>query len=249
MKGYFATAVPALGLLAGSETVPEAPAAADILINGSRVHPESITADAAGNIYVGSVGGTIYRALAGSTTAEPWVVPSAQNGLTSLFGVLADDRHGLLWVCNNPPFGGPPQPGAKSALRAFDMASGRLSAVYDLPGEGPFACNDIAFGPGGETFATDTAGGRIFVLEPNANELALFAADPGLVGVDGSRSPRTARCTSTTSASTRSSGSSAAATRSPGSLRSPCRSRSTAPTRCGRSGATVSCRPKAPATA
>jgi sugar lactone lactonase YvrE len=177
--------VAALVVLAGCGTVPDSPAPADIVINGTRVHPESITADAAGNIYVGSVGGTIYRALAGTTTAEPWIVPSPQNGLTSLFGVLADDRHNLLWVCNNPPFGGPPQPGAKSALRAFDMASGRLSAVYDLPGEGPFACNDIAFGPRGETFATDTAGGRIFVLEPNANELTLFAADPELVGIDG----------------------------------------------------------------
>ena len=59
---------------------------ADIPINGSRVHPESITSDAAGNIYVGSVPGTIYRAAAGATSAEPWIEPSAQNGLTSLFG-------------------------------------------------------------------------------------------------------------------------------------------------------------------
>ncbi len=185
VKGNFAAAAIALVLLTGCETVPLTQTPADIVINGARVHPESITADAAGNIYVGSVGGTIYRALAGSTTAEPWIAPTAQNGLTSLFGVLADDRHGLLWVCNNPPFGGPPTPGAKSSLRAFDMASGRLSAVYELPGEGPFACNDIAFGPQGETFVTETAGGRIFVLEPNANELTLFAAGPELVGIDG----------------------------------------------------------------
>src|SRR5690606_37554422 len=75
---------------------------ADIPINGSRVHPESITSDAAGNIYVGSVPGTIYRAAAGATSAEPWIEPSAENGLTSLFGVFADDARGLLWACNNP---------------------------------------------------------------------------------------------------------------------------------------------------
>src|SRR4249919_2002748 len=89
-----------------------AAAQSDIAINGSRVFPESVTSDAAGNIYVGSTGGTIYRAAAGAATAEPWIAPSAHNGLTSLFGVLADDGRGLLWVCNNPPFGGPPQPGA-----------------------------------------------------------------------------------------------------------------------------------------
>jgi len=172
-------------LLAGCATLPAASAPADILILGSRVHPESVTADAAGNIYVGSIGGTVYRAAAGSETAEPWIVPGAATGLTSLFGVLADDARGLLWVCNNPPFGAPPPPGAKSGLRAFDLASGTLSAVYDFPGEGPFACNDIAIGPDGTTFATDTAGGRIFALAPNGNELALFAADRDLVGIDG----------------------------------------------------------------
>lgn len=172
-------------LVAACASLPAASAQADILIQGSRVHPESITADAAGNIYVGSVGGTVYRAVAGSETAEPWIVPSAANGLTSLFGVLADDARNLLWVCNNPPFGAPPPPGAKSGLRAFDLKIGTLSAVYDFPGEGPFACNDIAVGPDGTTFATDTAGGRIFALEPNGNELTLFAADPELVGIDG----------------------------------------------------------------
>jgi hypothetical protein len=172
-------------LAAGCASVPAASAPADIAIQGSRVHPESITSDAAGNIYVGSIGGTIYRAMAGSETAEPWIVPSAANGLTSLFGVLADDARGLLWVCNNPPFGAPPPPGSKSGLKAFDLATGTLSAVYDFPGEGPFACNDIAVARDGTTFATDTAGGRIFALAPNANEQILFAADPDLVGVDG----------------------------------------------------------------
>jgi hypothetical protein len=185
MKGNWTVALLAMGLLTGCETIPDSSAPTDIVINGSRVHPESITADAAGNIYVGSVGGTIYRAPAGSTTAEPWVVPSAQNGLTSLFGVLADDARGLLWVCNNPPFGGPPQPGARASLRAFDLATGSLSAVYDFLGEGPAVCNDIAIGPGGVTFATDTSGGRILALLPNANELEVFAADPALVGIDG----------------------------------------------------------------
>jgi len=162
-----------------------AAAHSDIPINGSRVFPESITSDAAGNLYVGSVDGTIYRAPAGTATAEPWIRPSDHNGLTSLFGVLADDRRGMLWVCNNPPFGGPPQPGARSTLKAFDLETGQLNANYDLPGEGPFACNDIAVGQQGTTFATDTAGGRIFALAPNGNELTLFASDPELVGIDG----------------------------------------------------------------
>jgi sugar lactone lactonase YvrE len=172
-------------LTAACTSMPTLSAHGDILIQGSRVHPESITSDAAGNLYAGSMGGTVFRAEAGSGTAEPWIVPSPANGLTSLLGVLTDEPRGLLWVCNNPPFGGPPPPGARSGLRAFDLKVGTLSAVYDFPGEGPFACNDIAVGPQGSTFATDTAGGRIFALAPNGNELTLFAADPELVGIDG----------------------------------------------------------------
>lgn len=174
-----------IGLLAACATVPSASDPSDITIVGERVFPESVTSDAAGNIYVSSFDGTIYRAPAGSTRAEPWIRPSAENGLTSLFGVLADDSRGLLWACNNPPFGGPPQPGARSSLKAFDLATGALEASYDFPGEGPFACNDIAVDERGTTFATDTSGGRIFALAPGGNALTLFARDPALVGVDG----------------------------------------------------------------
>jgi sugar lactone lactonase YvrE len=171
--------------LAACATATSAQQPADIRINGSRVYPESITSDAAGNIYVPSTGGTIYRALAGATTAEPWIAPSVENGLLSAFGVLADDRRGLLWVCNNPPFGGPPQPGAKSSLKAFDLETGAMKASYDFPSDGPAICNDIAVAKDGTTFATDTSGGRIFALAPGSEALTVFAADPSLVGIDG----------------------------------------------------------------
>lgn len=157
----------------------------DIAIDGERVHPESIASDAAGTIYIGSVPGIVYRASPGDAAAKPWIVPDDDNGLTSLFGVLADDSRGLLWVCNNPPFGGPPQPGAMSSLKAFDLATGLLEATYNFPGEGPAVCNDVAVGPDGTTFATDTSGGRILALAPDGEALTEFAADPALVGVDG----------------------------------------------------------------
>lgn len=182
-KGW-AVALFATLALSACATTPNAPDPADIAINGSRVHPESITSDANGNVYVGSVDGTIYRAAAGSRTAEPWVRPDAANGLTSLFGVLADDARGLLWVCNNPPFGGPAPAGARSGVKAFDLGTGAFKAGYDFP-EGPAACNDIAIDPRGTTFVTDTAGGRIFALARAGEALSLFAADPALVGVDG----------------------------------------------------------------
>ena len=70
-------------VLAGCATVPGAAQVADIRIDGTRVHPESITSDAAGNIYTGSVPGTIYRATAGSTTAEPWIAREIADRLAA----------------------------------------------------------------------------------------------------------------------------------------------------------------------
>ena len=110
----------------------------DIRIAGERVFPESVTSDAAGNIYVGSLGGTIYRAPAGSAVAVPWVTPTERNGLLSLFGVLADQRHGLLWTCSNPNSFGPPDPTAGSSVVAFDLSSGTHRAGYPFPA-GPAA--------------------------------------------------------------------------------------------------------------
>lgn len=170
-------------LLAACATADIAAPPRDVTIAGSRVFPESITSDAAGNLYNSSIGGTIYRTLAGSRRAEPWIVPSAQNGLKSLFGLMADDAKGLLWACNNPNFFAGET--GQSSLLAFDLASGRLSGRYDFPSDGPAACNDIAIARDGAVWVSETSGGRIFVLRPNANELDLFAGGEELVGIDG----------------------------------------------------------------
>jgi hypothetical protein len=156
---------------------------ANVTIDGSRVYPESLTADAAGNLYNGSNGGTIYRALKGAKTAEPWIVPDAYNGLRSLFGVFADDAHGLLWACDNPNLF--KRETGTSTLGAFSLKTGQLSAKYDFPTDGPAACNDIAMAKDGMLWVSETSGGRIFVLRPHANELELYAKSPDLVGIDG----------------------------------------------------------------
>jgi sugar lactone lactonase YvrE len=170
-------------MVAGCTTVPASPPPANVTIDGSRVFPESLTADAAGNLYNGSNGGTIYRTLAGSTTAEPWIVPDAVNGLRSLFGLFADDAHGLLWACDNPNLF--KRETGVSTLRAFSLDTGQLAAKYDFPSDVPAACNDIAIAKDGTLWATETLAGRIFVLRPHATELALFAKSDDLVGIDG----------------------------------------------------------------
>jgi len=149
------------------------------------VFPESMASDAAGNLYVGSNGGTIYRVLAGATKAEPWIVPSEANGLRSLFGVFADEQHKVLWACSIPNLFAQPRQTGISVLKAFDLATGALKASYEFPADKPSACNDIAVAGDGAVYATETLSGRLFVLRPGASALALFAEGPELVGVDG----------------------------------------------------------------
>lgn len=175
-----------IGLMAGAALVAAASAKAppaNVTINGSRVFPESLTSDAADNLYNGSNNGTIYRALKGAATAEPWIVPSAENGLRSLFGVFADDARGLLWACDNPNLF--KRETGTSTLRAFSLKTGKLTAHYDFPTDGPAACNDIAVAKDGTLWVSETTGGRVFLLRPGAKALELYARSADLVGIDG----------------------------------------------------------------
>src|SRR6478736_10024024 len=92
-----------------------APLRGDILIDGKGVHPESVTSTAQGALFTGSVPGIIYRAGPGETVAKPFIMPSAENGLRSVYGVLADVRQKRLWACSvanscAPRTPGPPAP-------------------------------------------------------------------------------------------------------------------------------------------
>jgi sugar lactone lactonase YvrE len=180
MKAKLAAAT--LALLGSAALAQAAPA--DILL-GTRVFPESMSADSLGNLYTGSNGGTIYRVLNGAGQAEPWIRPDATNGIRSLFGVFADDKAKTLWACAIPNLFATPRESGPSALKAFDLATGAFKASYQLPTDKPAACNDIAVARDGSVYATETLSGRLFVLRPGARELTLYADSPALVGVDG----------------------------------------------------------------
>lgn len=185
----------AIGLAAGLVSIAgpnpaaaEAPPAA-IAIEGSRVFPESIGADAAGNVYASSLDGTIYRATPGSDKAIAWIKPDETNKLLWSLGVLADDRSNTLWVCTAPAgFLNPPRNGDSAAV-AFDLKTGAFKARYVLPAStgakaAGATCNDIAVEGTGKVYLTDISGGRLFSIAPGAKQVTLEAADPLLVGVE-----------------------------------------------------------------
>jgi hypothetical protein len=178
----------ALALCAGGATGWSAQAArGDILIDGTGVHPESVTSSKDGSLFTGSVPGIIYRAGPADTKAVPFITPNAENGLRSTYGVLADDTQGRLWVCSVAPFGAPRGGGAgpqqPSEVVAFELQTGKLIGRWPFPGGG--TCNDIAIGADGAAYATDTPGGRILKLSKGGTALEVVATDDRLKGIDG----------------------------------------------------------------
>jgi sugar lactone lactonase YvrE len=94
-------------------------------------------------------------------------------------GVLAEPRSGTLWACSNDMSSiGVQVSGTDtwSALKGFDLKTGKGKISAKLPGEHPL-CNDIAVGPDGVVYVTDTVGGRVLRLRPSGSKLEVWCAD------------------------------------------------------------------------
>jgi hypothetical protein len=167
-------------LFAGALTAIAGPALARdrIVIDDTKVFPESLTSDAAGNIYIGSSAkGLVYRGLPGADKAMAFI-PAGASGLQHVYGVLADERRHTLWVCSTDDAAH-----ADTSLMAFTLPAGKFKARCPFPGGG--MCNDIAIAPDGAAFVSDTVQGRILRLAPGAAALSEYAAGPDLQSVDG----------------------------------------------------------------
>jgi len=150
---------------------------AEVTFADARIFPESLTSTKNGDLYFGSLGqDSVYRATSKSTQATTWIKPKS-NGLTTVLGVLADEKAGVLWVCTSASGGrnGAPYVG-ETALKAFNLKDASFKASYPFPGNG--LCNDIAVAKDGTVYATDTTQGRVLRLKKGANALDVWANDP-----------------------------------------------------------------------
>lgn len=156
-----------------------ASAPTEVTVHEDKPFPESLTSTPDGALIIGSVTKSeIFRAPKGAATAEVWIKPGT-NGLQRILGVLADPKSGTLWVCSDPP------QGAQGAfLKTFDLKTGAAKGSFDFPKDNAL-CNDIAIGPDGSAYATDTIANRIMRLKKGATALDVWLKDDQLAGVDG----------------------------------------------------------------
>lgn len=147
-----------------------------VTLPGERAYPESIAASSDGTLYVSSLAsGGIWRIKAGSETAEQWIQPGAFDS-RSTFGVLVDEKAGLLWVCSNDVSAiGVPGPGSAtgSHVKGFDLASGegKVSAAFPA---GPALCNDFALAADGSLLVANSLAPQILRLAPGATTLEVW---------------------------------------------------------------------------
>jgi hypothetical protein len=157
----------------------------EIVIEGERIFPGSITATRDGAVIVGSVmTGKFYRAEPGAALAREWVPTKVAQGI---FGILADDRSGTLWACATPLRMGPPAanaapPTPTAAVMAYDLTTGVVRNRYPLPED---ACGDIALGPDGSVYAT--SGAQVVRLKPSESAFRTWAGGPGAWGAQTMR--------------------------------------------------------------
>jgi sugar lactone lactonase YvrE len=153
---------------------------AEITFADGRIFPESLTSTKNGDLYFGSLGlDSVYRAKSNESQATTWIRPKS-NGLTTVLGVLADEKAGVLWVCASAGGGrnGAPVVG-ETALKAFNLKDASFKASYPFPGNG--LCNDIAVAKDGTVYAADTIQARVLRLKKGASALDVWAADATLL--------------------------------------------------------------------
>ncbi|MEU4090501.1 SMP-30/gluconolactonase/LRE family protein [Streptomyces aureus] len=151
------TFLTATAALAATVAAPQAHAAAGPRISvaftlpGDRVYPEGITLDPrTGDVYVGSyTNGAVYRAARGKRAAEVFLPPGADGRATA--NGLKADRHGRLWVIDST-----------AGVDVYDLRDRSLLARFAVPGDAPRFVNDLALGPDGTAYLTDSTRAVIY---------------------------------------------------------------------------------------
>jgi sugar lactone lactonase YvrE len=165
-----------LGLTAGLVAVPASAAPGDIAL-GKAVFPESLSSSRSGDLFIGSFRGGVLRVSPQGKVSQ-WIAPGA-DGTRSIFGVLVDEPRHTVWLCSTDMSEyGIVAPGDQTGswLKAFDLATGKITASYAVPRDNAH-CNDIAVAADGTAYVTAT-GPDVFRLKPGAKALELWVSDP-----------------------------------------------------------------------
>ncbi|MFL5615911.1 MAG: SMP-30/gluconolactonase/LRE family protein [Gemmatimonadaceae bacterium] len=142
--------------------------------------PEGMDYDPRRDVYyVASVRhGTIAEVVQGVVTREMW--PRDRPGFGSVLGVRVDTMHNVLWatlagIPQRPGFA--PTDSVIAALVRVRIADGAVERRWDLPpARLGHVLGDLAIGPHGDIFVTDSNDPVLYRLRPDADTLERIAS-------------------------------------------------------------------------
>jgi hypothetical protein len=137
-----------------------------------------------GSFYVSSIHRRKIVVVDSSGAVRDFIAP-AQDGVWGVFGLALDGARGLLWgsVAAVPTIERyDSADSGRTALFAWDVVRGSLHARVEAPRDGASRLlGDIALGPDGTVYATESLGGALYRLAPGADSLERIAP-PGTFG-------------------------------------------------------------------
>ena len=144
----------------------------------STLWPEGVDHDPrTGDFYLASVRRrTIVRVAPDGSTRELW--PSGTPGLGALLGVRVDAARRVIWATTSGLKQAEGYAAADSGIAALlriDAATGRIDRRWDLPlVTGGHVLGDVALGPRGEVYVSDSNEPVVYRLRPGADTLDRF---------------------------------------------------------------------------
>ncbi|MBW8771220.1 MAG: hypothetical protein JF589_15810 [Gemmatimonadetes bacterium] len=192
-------AIAAMALVsAGAQTSADSLARGVVLreLADSTLWPEGADRDPrTGDFYVASVRHrTVVRVMANGSEHELW--PRGDRQLGAILGVRVDPRRPLVWATTSgiPQMEGwVPADSAIAALLRIDARTGRIERRWVLPvAPRGHVLGDLALGPRGDVYLTDSYEPVLYRLRPDADTLErithpLFRSLQGMAPTDDDR--------------------------------------------------------------
>ncbi len=150
---------------------------------------ESVAFGADGRLLVSSIHQAGVFRLGQDGTLERFTRAGDTQGV---FGMVADRARGHLWITTSNTEYDRIEGATGTALVRLSLEGGEVQAAYAMPGEG-VRLSDLALGPDGSVFVSDSTGGDIYMLTPGSGRLEHLADAPeraspqGLVVSDDGR--------------------------------------------------------------
>lgn len=135
-------------------------------------------------IYLGTVADASLYSVRLDDPQNPRLLAGPEDGMGSVFGLALDGRNRLLYAATaRIPLSPEGVPGDReTALVAFDLMTGEVSARHRFAGAGRFS--DVVV-QDGIVYASDSVEGRIYRLERPGGELEVYAEDSRFASLQG----------------------------------------------------------------